>query len=88
MSEIIDWVTALTPIARDIFKKLASGHKVTAQEQQFALMYSLVDTATSTQRELLALRQDFCRLATMLEKLNDGVSEVARDTAYIKGKLG
>jgi len=88
MSELIDWVAALAPIASDIFKKLTSGRKITAQEQQFALMFSLVDTSTATQKELIALRHDFNRLGSLLEKLNDDVSEVARDTAYLKGKLG
>jgi hypothetical protein len=82
-----DWVTALTPIARDILRKLTSGQRITAQEQQFALMFSLVDSSTIVQRELVALRQDFNRLCSAVERLTSDVSEVARDTAYLKGRL-
>jgi hypothetical protein len=81
-----DWIVALAPLARDVYNKLTSGRKVTVQEQQFAMMFALVDTTINTQHELVGLREDLNRMCGTLNAVHDDVNKVLQDTAFLKGR--
>lgn len=82
-----DWVAVLSPIAKAIFSKITSGQKISTQEQQFALMFTLIDTTASTQREMVALREDFNHLCTVVQGINAEIGELAKAIAFLMGRM-
>jgi len=82
-----EWIAVLAPIAADVYNKLKSGQRVTIQEQMFALQFTLVEVTKDTREQLVDLRNDFNRLCGSVEKLNNSLIEVAKDAAWIRGKL-
>lgn len=87
MSDGTEWITALLPLARDLFNKITAGQKVTHQEQTFALLFALTESTSDTRQQLVLMQKGLNDLTHSVNELCSAINHVAMDTSYIKGRL-